>query len=125
MGMMRTLISEIKEARRLTLTFRFNTASFALDNKALADVNRLRALLDTPEYKSKTVYLIGFADAIGSFATNMKLAERRAAAVHKALVGNRPSGVRSLRRAPTASSLPSPATTATRRGNTTAASRSG
>jgi phosphate transport system substrate-binding protein len=92
MGMMRTLISEIKEARRLTLTFRFNTASFALDNKALADVNRLRALLDTPEYKSKTVYLIGFADAIGSFATNMKLAERRAAAVHKALLGNRAAG---------------------------------
>jgi phosphate transport system substrate-binding protein len=92
MSLMRTLISEIKDARRLSLTFRFHTASFALDNKALADVARLRALLDTPEYRSKTVLLVGFADAIGSFPTNMKLAERRAAAVHKALLGNRPAG---------------------------------
>ena len=35
----------------------------------------------------KTVMLVGFADAVGTFPTNLKLAERRAAAVHRALTG--------------------------------------
>jgi phosphate transport system substrate-binding protein len=86
LAMMRNLINELKTASRLSITFRFQFSSFALDTKALADVNRLRDLLATPEYSGKTIMLIGFADSVGRFDANMRLSERRAQAVRRALV---------------------------------------
>ena len=85
LAMMRDVINDLKAASRLSITFRFRSSSFALDNKALADVSRLRDLLATPAYKGKTVMLIGFADSVGRFDANMKLSERRAQAVRRAL----------------------------------------
>jgi phosphate transport system substrate-binding protein len=85
LAMMRHLINDLKTASRLSITFRFQSSSFALDNKALADVSRLRDLLATPAYKGKTIMLIGFADSVGRFEANMKLSERRAQAVQRAL----------------------------------------
>lgn len=87
MALMRTLIAELKPAKRLSITFRFQSASFTLDTKSQADIGRLRDLLLQPDYADKTVMLVGFADAVGTFPTNLKLAERRAAAVHRALTG--------------------------------------
>ncbi|MDZ4841146.1 MAG: OmpA family protein, partial [Hyphomicrobium aestuarii] len=78
-------IADFKPAQRLTSTFRFDTASFALDTKALADVSRLRALLETPEYRGKTVMIAGFADGVGRFDTNLLLSQKRAATVLAAL----------------------------------------
>ncbi len=86
LAMMRNLINDLKTASRLSITFRFQSSSFALDNKALADVNRLRDLLATPEYTGKTIMLIGFADSVGRFDANMRLSKRRAQAVRRALV---------------------------------------
>jgi phosphate transport system substrate-binding protein len=86
LAMMRNLINDLKAASRLSITFRFQSSSFALNNKALADVSRLRDLLATPEYTGKTIMLIGFADSVGGFNANMKLAERRVQAVQRALV---------------------------------------
>lgn len=85
LNLMKTLISDFKPAQRLTSTFRFETASFALDNKALADVTRLRSLLEKPEYKGRTVMIAGFADGIGRFDTNLVLSQRRAATVLAAI----------------------------------------
>ncbi len=85
LAMMNTLISDIKGADRLSLTFRFQTGSFALDNKALGDISRLRDLLATPEFRGNTVSLIGFADSVGTFANNLRLSQRRAQAVLAAL----------------------------------------
>ncbi len=92
LNLMRTLITELKPASRLTTTLRFDTANFALDNKAAADVVRLRALLETDEYKGRTVILAGFADGIGRFDANLLLSQKRAATVLNALqrAGNRP-----------------------------------
>jgi phosphate transport system substrate-binding protein len=84
-NMMRTLIGEIKGASRLSTTFRFGTADATLDSRANADVQRLAQLLKSDEMKGKQVLLIGFADAIGSYQSNLKLAERRAASVLRAL----------------------------------------
>lgn len=87
MNMMRGLISDLKPARRVSTTFRFQTNSFVLDTKAQADVARLRDLLTSPEYSGKTVMLAGFSDSVGGFQSNLKLAERRASAVQRALLG--------------------------------------
>lgn len=92
LNMMKTLISEFKPASRLSTTFRFETANFALDSKANGDVVRLRSLLDSDEYRGRTVILAGFADGVGRFDTNLVLSQRRAASVLAALqrAGNRP-----------------------------------
>lgn len=92
LNLMKTLISDFKPAQRLTSTFRFETASFALDTKALSDITRLRALLELPEYRGKTVMIAGFADGIGRFETNLALSQRRAATVLAALqkTGDKP-----------------------------------
>lgn len=91
LNLMKTLINDLKGAQRLTSTFRFETASFGLDNKALADIGRLRQLLETDAYRGKTVMLAGFADGVGRFDTNLLLSQRRAAAVLASLQRSGPS----------------------------------
>lgn len=83
--LMRAMINELRNGRRLSATFRFGTADATLDSRANADLQRLADLLKSDELKGKDVLLIGFADAVGSFAANLKLSERRAAAVLRAL----------------------------------------
>ena len=85
LNLMKTLIADLKPGSRLSTTFRFETATYALDSKAVADVGRLREILEKPEYKNKTVILAGFADGIGRFDTNLTLSQRRAEAVLTAL----------------------------------------
>jgi phosphate transport system substrate-binding protein len=87
-GLMHELVQEIKTAKRLSLTFRFQRNSASLDNRALADIARLKAALQSPEFKSSTVSLIGFADPRGNFGENVLLSERRARAVHAALAAD-------------------------------------
>ena len=94
-NMMRTMIGEVKGASRLSTTFRFGTADATLDSRANADIQRLAELLKSADYRNKPVMIIGFADAIGSFASNLKLSERRAAAVLRALTVSAGIGVRS------------------------------
>ena len=92
LNLMKTLISELKPASRLTTTLRFETGNFALDTKATADVVRLRTLLESDEYKNKTVMLAGFADGVGRFDSNLALSQKRAATVLAALqrAGSKP-----------------------------------
>ncbi|MBX9924742.1 MAG: substrate-binding domain-containing protein [Hyphomicrobiaceae bacterium] len=85
LNLMKSLINDFKPAQRLTSTFRFETASFGLDTKALADIARLRTLLESPEYRGKTVLIAGFADGVGRFDNNLLLAQKRAAAVLAAI----------------------------------------
>jgi phosphate transport system substrate-binding protein len=90
MTLMRKLIADLKTAQRVSLTFRFASAGVMLDSKALADVQRLRVLLESPDFASKTVMLVGFSDAVGAFATNLAIADQRAQAVLRALTGAGP-----------------------------------
>ena len=49
-------------AVRLSVNFRFNPASAALDNKSQQDIERLQAFMRQPEQRGKRLILIGFAD---------------------------------------------------------------
>lgn len=82
---MRSLITDISQAERLTTTLRFQVGSFALDSKSEQDLQRLAGLLKEPEFKDKQVLLLGFADAVGSYEPNLRLSERRAQTVAEAL----------------------------------------
>jgi phosphate transport system substrate-binding protein len=82
---MRELITDISQAERLTTTLRFEGGSFNLDAKSARDVARLARLLKQPEFKDKSVLLLGFADSVGSYAPNLRLSRLRAETVAKAL----------------------------------------
>ena len=92
LALMKTLISDLKPAKRLSVTLRFDIASFALDSKAVVDITRLRDLIESSDYKDKTIILAGFADGQGRFDTNLILSQKRADAVLAALQkpGNKP-----------------------------------
>jgi phosphate transport system substrate-binding protein len=83
---MRQLIADMNGARRLSITFRFKSASIELDAKARADIGRLAELTATPELRGKRLMLLGFADAVGPYQANGALSLRRATHVRDTLL---------------------------------------
>jgi phosphate transport system substrate-binding protein len=83
---MRQLIADMNGARRLSITFRFKPSSIELDTKARSDIDRLVELAATPDLRGKRLLLLGFADAVGGYATNSALALRRATQVRDTLL---------------------------------------
>jgi phosphate transport system substrate-binding protein len=71
----------IAGAKRLSVTFRFNSGSTDLDNRAIEDVGRLAAYISANPGIDRRVMLLGFADARGSFDRNVELSRERAAHV--------------------------------------------
>lgn len=82
---MKALVATIQNGERLSSTLRFETAKFTLDTKAVKDIGRIARILAEPEYKSRKVTIIGFADGVGSYASNKRLSLQRASAVEAAL----------------------------------------
>lgn len=75
----------IAEAERLSVNFRFNTGSNQLDNRALADLDRVTEFLIRTSTDPSKLVLIGFADNVGDPASNVVLSKMRASAVAAAL----------------------------------------
>ena len=67
-------------ADRLTVDFRFRTGSSQLDTKAVDDIKRVAASMNT-QYSGRGVMLVGFADSTGNASTNIQLSKDRAQAV--------------------------------------------
>ena len=72
-------------AERLSVNFRFNTGSNQLDNRALADLDRVTEFLIRTSTNPSKLVLIGFADNVGDPASNVVLSKERANAVAAAL----------------------------------------
>lgn len=83
--LLRQLSREAEHAERLSLNFRFRPGSAQLDTKAAQDVLRLAAWLKT-NAQDRTIALLGFADALGPFASNLRLSVERAEEVRRALI---------------------------------------
>jgi len=82
----RTMISELRGANRLSLTFRFQATTDQLTAKSITDMNLLIAHLAAKENLTKRALLVGFADASGTFPTNLRLTERRTASVYRTVL---------------------------------------
>jgi phosphate transport system substrate-binding protein len=65
--------------RRMNVNFRFQTNSKTLDNKAIADIPRVEKALATNNIHD--VFVLGFADNVGSWDANLKLSIERAQVV--------------------------------------------
>jgi phosphate transport system substrate-binding protein len=72
-------------AERLSVNFRFNSGSNQLDNRALADLDRVTEYLITTSTKPSKLVLIGFADNVGNPTSNVALSKERAQSVAKSL----------------------------------------
>jgi phosphate transport system substrate-binding protein len=86
----------VQNALRLSVNFRFRTGSADLDNRGLADLDRVTEFLASSSVQPERLMLLGFADSRGSDAMNLKLSEGRARTVANALVrrGVQPGTVR-------------------------------
>jgi len=80
-------MSEIRRARRLSVTFRFRSGSSTLDSRAIRDARRLAAFIRKGNVDANAQFLLfGFADSRGPAGTNLSLSQRRAASVADSLV---------------------------------------
>lgn len=75
----------VAKALRLSVNFRFRTGSSDLDNRGLADLDRVTEFLASSSVQPDRLMLLGFADSRGDAAMNQKLSEGRARTVADAL----------------------------------------
>ena len=83
---MRDLVNDLKNAQRLSITFRFAKNSAVLDDKARADIPRLAEFLKVNGGRFTEVVLAGFTDSTGTFEANRTTALARATGFKHALV---------------------------------------
>lgn len=71
----------VKGALRLSVNFRFKTAAAIIDNRGLADIDRLAMFLQSSGVASDRLMLFGFADSRGTPEANLALSQNRAQSV--------------------------------------------
>ncbi|MEO0992797.1 MAG: phosphate ABC transporter substrate-binding/OmpA family protein [Pseudomonadota bacterium] len=81
LDLMREMLTEFRDAERLSLTFRFTPGSSQLTAQSQADAERFARDIVAGRYEGKEILLVGFTDSIGQFALNRALATRRAQGV--------------------------------------------
>ncbi|PRY76910.1 phosphate transport system substrate-binding protein [Yoonia maritima] len=79
------MIQELRDADRLSVSFRFNTGSSVLDVESIRNIEELAARMEAGEFAGLEVMLVGFADSIGNRHRNTDLALARASAVREIL----------------------------------------
>ena len=89
-------------AERLTITFRFQAGTNALDSRAEADITRLAQFLAQPANVNTTVSLIGFSGSAGDYTENRTLSSERANAVRERLMAAGVTSVNAVGVGPTA-----------------------
>ena len=90
--LMREMMLELRDAGRMSLTFRFSPGSAGLTPKSQADAERFARDLASGLYNDRDVLLVGFTDAIGQFNLNRTLGLRRAEVVNQAIQAAVPLG---------------------------------
>jgi len=75
------MLGELKDAGRLSITFRFTAGSSNLESRSQSEAERFARLLASGVYAGKDIILVGFADSVGDFGVNRGLAVRRAQSV--------------------------------------------
>ena len=77
----REMLTELKDAERLSITFRFTLGSSKLETRSQSEAERFARLLAAGAYAGKDILLVGFTDSVGEFNVNRNLAVRRAQSV--------------------------------------------
>ncbi len=80
-----SMMRELRDADRLSISFRFLPGSATLDEASVQNVKDLAARLRRSEFDGQEVLLVGFADSIGPADRNTVLSARRADTVRSVL----------------------------------------
>ncbi|MGL4234571.1 phosphate ABC transporter substrate-binding/OmpA family protein [Tabrizicola sp.] len=75
------LLTDLGQAERLSIAFRFPFSKATLDPLSQRSVQEFAAKLQSGAFDGKEILVVGFADAVGSFGQNQRLALARAATV--------------------------------------------
>ena len=78
-------LNVIKNAKRLSVNFRFEQNQYQLDTRSLKDIQRLVEYVSDNKNQISKLILAGFADSMGKYWTNYQLSCNRAIAVSKHL----------------------------------------
>lgn len=85
MAEVQRMIATLMEGERLTLTFRFRDGSSDLDPQSASNVIRLADVISEGAFDGREVVFVGFTDGVGDRDANLRLSERRARAVRRAV----------------------------------------
>ncbi|MBV7411030.1 phosphate ABC transporter substrate-binding/OmpA family protein [Maritimibacter sp. DP1N21-5] len=80
------LVALMTDSQRLTLTYRFEGGSTALDGPSRSNVGLLADALETGMFEGRSLIFVGFSDGQGDASLNRRLAQRRAEAVQAAVL---------------------------------------
>lgn len=78
-------VATLRDAVRLSATFRFETGSTELDARSISNLDLLAERVELGHFDGRTLVFAGFTDADGSAEANRRIALRRAATVRAAL----------------------------------------
>ncbi len=84
-SMVRDMIGTLLNGERLTLTFRFRDGSSDLDLQSVSNIQRLADAISNGAFDGQQILFVGFSDADGPRDGNLRLSERRARAVLRAV----------------------------------------
>lgn len=80
------MLRVLRDAERLSLSFRFEPASADLDDASKRELELLGARMEAGEFAGLELLLVGFADSTGPAEVNTRIAAERAEAVRGILV---------------------------------------
>ncbi|WP_165606525.1 phosphate ABC transporter substrate-binding/OmpA family protein [Yoonia litorea] len=79
------MMQQLRGADRLSVSFRFNTGSSLLDVESVRNIQEIADRMQAGEFDGFEVFLVGFADSVGTRECNTSLAQSRANAVRNVL----------------------------------------
>jgi phosphate transport system substrate-binding protein len=85
MTAVRDLIAALMRAERLTFTFRFRDGESTLDPHSASNVLWLADAIGRGEFDGRELVFVGFSDGVGEADANLRLSERRARSVRRAV----------------------------------------
>jgi phosphate transport system substrate-binding protein len=92
----RDMIGQLLDAERLTITFRFRDGSSDLDPQSASNIQRLADAITRGDFSGETLMFVGFSDRSGDHDANLRLSERRARSVRRAVAARAPDSSVSL-----------------------------
>lgn len=85
MDNVRGMIAELMAGERLTITFRFRDGEAELDAHSASNVLRLADAIGRGDFDGRELVFVGFSDGVGEADGNLRLSERRARSVRRAV----------------------------------------
>ncbi|OWU86031.1 cell envelope biogenesis protein OmpA [Oceanicola sp. 22II-s10i] len=80
------MVATLSPLRRLTVSFRFEQGSSALDAQSRSNIRLLADALEAGEYDGRRLLFVGFSDGQGPAQSNRQIALRRAESVRRAIL---------------------------------------